>query len=79
MDGSGGAMYRYRHIYIYTTLYDKLRQTSSCHSRRCELCPCVYRRPEMVGPRHLEPFAGRGEVLRAWHGAGPVVSLQISR
>ena len=24
-------------------------------------------------------FAGRGEVLRAWHGAGPVVSLQIGR
>ena len=68
-------------IYIY--IYDIIRQTATDQQlpfpAAVNCGPCVYRRPEMVGPRHLEPFAGRGEVLRAWHGAGPVVSLQISR
>ena len=83
-------MYRYIHIYIY----DIIRQTATDQQlpfpAAVNCGPCVYHRPEMVGPRHLEPcrvakksvreFAGRrGEVLRALHGAGPVVSLQISR
>lgn len=44
-------------IYIY--IYDIIRQTATDQQlpfpAAVNCGPCVYRRPEMVGPRHLEP------------------------
>lgn len=44
-------------IYIY--IYDIIRQTATDQQlpfpAAVNCGPCVYHRPEMVGPRHLEP------------------------